>query len=515
MDVEYQVRIEDLLEHSKIRIGSDYYLFADEDELHDRIVGKAGDFKRIFTRPVKREIIKIGISRYNFYCLDKILKYAVSLIDENVNIDLISLKIFPVGGLYQSFTEYLKKLKEATSNLKIEFVLYDSELGEILEKISRYARENTCPEKELARFLGIISEEAFIGPQTIVFDPYHRCNSNCLHCWVHTPSIKHPQEFLDRRFDFEIFKKIIDDASDMMVDGIILQGDGEPLIYDKFRDMLRYARSKDLGILFFTNGILLKEEVASEVIDLEVNEIYCSFPAGTAPVYHKICPNQPEKTFHTISENMRRLMEIRREAGKTKPRLIVSHVIHNMNYHELIEMALNDVKIKPDAVRYYLIRLDEMNRFLQLKPQHIESIKKMVPEIADILYKNDIEFVDNFEFQLGNYDDKTGAWSKDFFLKHGCTIGWYFNLIPAKYDMSFCCHLRTVGYVDKKSYKDIWFSKEYKRWRRQAKYLSKNRNAKFLNSQVLYDEHCDHCDNHQTILNNIRKMKDLDLERYL
>ena len=176
---------------------------------------------------------------------------------------------------------------------------------------------------------------------------------------------------------------------------------------------------------------------------------------------------------------------------------------------------LNDCTIKPDSVRYYLIRLDVMNRFLQLRPEHVDSIKADVPKIADILHKKEIEFVDNFEFQLGNYDEKTGAWSKGFFLKHGCTVGWYFNLIPARYDMSFCCHLRTVGYVDKKSYKDVWFSKEYKRWRRQAKHLKGNVNAKFLNGQILYDEHCDHCDNHQTILRNIRQLKELDLYKYL
>jgi hypothetical protein len=173
-----------------------------------------------------------------------------------------------------------------------------------------------------------------------------------------------------------------------------------------------------------------------------------------------------------------------------------------------------DADIAPDAVRYYLIRLDVMNRFLQLKPEEVEAIKGMVPRIAEILKKNNIEFVDNFEFQLNNYDEKTGAWSKDFFLEHGCTIGWYFNLIPAKYDMSFCCHLRTVGFVDQKPFKEIWNSVEYWRWRRQAKYLKQNTNAKFLNGQFLYDEHCDHCDNHQTIIRTLKELSLYDLSKY-
>lgn len=517
MHIECQDKLENMVKRERLKIGTGYYLLADDSELHDRIAGtKNGDFERISKGLSGATPIKIGISRYNFYCLERILRYAALVKDRDITeLDSVKLAIFPASELYSKFVDYIKNLNKIALSLNVEFVLHDSELGEILENVSRYARENICPEKELVRFLGIISEEAFIGPQTIVFDPYHRCNSNCMHCWVHTPSINHPQEFLERHFDIEIFKGIIDDATDMMVDGIILQGDGEPLMYDKFREMLRYAKAKGLGILFFTNGILLNEDVAREIVKLEVNEIYCSFPAGTALTYHKVCSKQPEKTFDIITENLRRLMALRAEAKKSKPRLIISHVIHNMNYHELIEMALNDVAIRPDAVRYYLIRLDVMNRFLQLSAEEIKYIKDAVPKIADILHKNDIEFVDNFEFQLGNYDEKTGAWSKDFFLKNGCTIGWYFNLIPAKYDMSFCCHLRTVGHVDKKSYKDIWFSKEYKRWRRQAKYLKNNVNAKFLNGQVLYDEHCDHCDNHQTLLNNIRKMKELDLYKYL
>jgi len=515
VSVECPIKIEDIIVIEKFNIGADYYLFSHDHELHDRISGRKGDFDRVYKDLIKSRPIKIGVSRYNFYCLQETLEFAASLMNKNIQADSIRLNIFPVSKLYATFMDYLKKLKEMGRSLNIEFVLYDEQLCEILEKISRYAEDDICPEKELVRFLGIISEEVFIGPQTIVFDPYHRCNSNCLHCWVHTPSVKHPQEFLDRHFDFEIFKRVIDDASSMMVDGIILQGDGEPLMYDQFGNMLRYAKQKGLAILFFTNGILLDEKMAREIIALEVDEIYCSFPAGTASTYHKICSKQPEETFFTIKENLRRLMELRRKEGKGKPRLIISHVIHNMNYHELLDMALNDSAIRPDAVRYYLIRLDAMNRFLQLSPREIEAIKGMIPRIADILHKNEIEFVDNFEFQLGNYDKKTGAWSKDFFLRHGCTIGWYFNLIPAKYDMSFCCHLRTVGSVDKRSYKDIWFSREYKSWRRQAKYLKNNVTAKFLNGQVLYDEHCDHCDNHQTLLSNIRTLKDLDLDRYL
>lgn len=495
-------------------------MFGDFEELHDRISGRGGDFlanieriKELNLRG-KCPLIRIGISRYNFARLGEIAEFCMSLLGKDVDFSALKLKIFPVKDLPQSFLDYVEEIREKAAPEKITIFVYDNQLADILKTVGLHAKVNSGREKDLLRLLGIISEQVFIGPQTIVFDPFHRCNAKCQHCWVHTPSVKHPEEFLNRKFDFDIFKRVINDAAEMMTDGIILQGDGEPLMYEQFMPMLRYAREKGLGVLFFTNGILLNEEKAKEIIELGANEIYCSFPAGTAQTYSSVSAIQPPETFYQIRENLKKLMRLRRENGQDRPRLIVSHVIHTLNCHELTEMARMDADIAPDAVRFYLIRLDVMNRFLQLKPSDMEKIRSQLPEVERILKANNIEFVDNFGFQLSHYDEKTGAWSKDFFLKHGCTIGWYFNLIPAKYDMSFCCHLRTVGHVDKRPYKEVWNSVEYWRWRRQAKYLKDNKNAKFANGQVLYNEHCDHCDNHQTIITALKDLEKYDLLRY-
>jgi MoaA/NifB/PqqE/SkfB family radical SAM enzyme len=497
-----------------------FKFFGDFEELHNRIAGNQVNFKKSVDQIKKllaqgQEVkIILGLSRYNFARLNKLAEFSMSVLDKKTDLSSVTLKLFPVKDLPANFIDYVESIKKQIDSEKISISFEDEQLMEILNTVGLHAKVEPGREKDLLRLLGIICEQVFIGPQTIVFDPFHRCNTKCQHCWVHTPSVKHLEEFLNRKFDFELFKQIIDDASAMLTDGIILQGDGEPLMYEQFMPMLRYARSKQLGVLFFTNGILFDEEKAKEVIDLGVNEIYCSFPAGSPDTYAKISTIQPADTFFKVRNNLKKFMELRRAAGKNQPRLIVSHVIHTLNHHELVEMAKMDANIAPDAVRFYLIRLDVMNRYLQLKPQEMETIKKQVPEITRILKENNIELVDNFEFQLNHYDEKTGAWSKDFFLKHGCTIGWYFNLIPAKYDMSFCCHLRTVGYLDKKSFKDVWNSVEYWRWRRQAKYLKDNQAAKFANGQLLYDEHCDHCDNHQTIIRTLSELKKFDLFKY-
>ncbi|MBU1999078.1 MAG: radical SAM protein, partial [Candidatus Omnitrophica bacterium] len=331
----------------------------------------------------------------------------------------------------------------------------------------------------------------------------------------HNPLIHHPQEFLDRQFNYETFKSIIDDAADLLVDGIILQGDGEPLLYDKFFDMLRYARSKDIGVLFFTNGSLIGLEQAREIVDLGIREIYCSFPAGTAKTYSVVTSSNQDDIFYTIVRNLKRLVEIKKEKNKSQPRLVMTHVIHHLNFNELIDMAKTDAQIGTDAARFYLIRLDDNNKHLKLTESELKIIKKDLPVAASIFRKSNIDFVDNINFQLRHYDGVSGAWSKDIFLKEGCSIGWYFCLIPALYDVSMCCHLRTVGYLNKQSFKELWNSREYRRFRIKAKFLNDNRDFVFLNGVRLYDEHCEHCDNHQTLLTNLDNLRKLGLYQFI
>jgi len=499
--------------------GDTFYFFGDFDELDDRISKKKDNFmfkvsllKEKIQRLEKVRIV-LGISRYNFFKILSMAHYALKFFNQDIDLSWIKFNLFPMTKLMENFNNYIAEISSHLPRY-IKMEIYDKDLNDILMKVQELALKNVDNEPELARLLGIVCENAFVGPRVMVIDPHHRCNTNCTHCWVHTPGVKHGKEFLDTSFPMERFKKMIDDAADLKVETIILQGDGEPLLHPNSLEMLRYARNKGLDVRFFTNGILLNEKIAREVVKIGVKEIYCSFPAGSRETYKTINPIQKPETYDKVVENLKRIMEIKKEAGVNDPRVIVTHVIHTQNHHELVKMAKDDVYEKVDAARFYLIRLDVMNDFLKLKPGEADFIKEQIPQVESILKKGGVEFVDNIKFQLENYDVKDGSWCQDTFLKKGCTIGFFFNLVPAKGDVSFCCHLRTVGDLSKDSYKDIWTSNSYRKWRIQAKHMKENTNAVFLNGQVLYDDHCTHCDNHQTILESYTKLEKYGLMTY-
>jgi MoaA/NifB/PqqE/SkfB family radical SAM enzyme len=408
------------------------------------------------------------------------------------------MNMFPLKRLRRNFIEYLEEIKAVARRAgPIELVLVDQQLFELITTV--YTQAGSGNERQLLRLLGVICENAFIGPQIVVIDTYHRCNANCVHCWVHTPSIRHPQEFLDRKLDFDAFKKIADDLGELMVDLIIFQGDGEPLLHDRFFDMVSYARGKGLQVSFFTNGIALDAGMARNAVDAGISEIFCSLPAGSAETFGKINTKQKETVFPRILENLRYLSRLKKERGMEKPRLIMTHVIHTMNARELVPMAENDIAVGADVMRFYLVRLDDNIRFLKLTPDDLDAVRDALPRIKEMSRGKPIELLDTTEFQLGHFEQQSGSWSKDVFLEKGCTLGWNFCLIPASGELSFCCHLRTVGYLKEKTFKEIWNSPEYQRFRFQAKFLSEYKKEKFLNGTPLFDDYCQHCDTHQVI----------------
>lgn len=494
--------------------------FGHFDQLHERITGRKGSFrgavdtaKEAFSRKGNTPY-QIGVSRYNFFCLDQIAEFVLSLKGVN-DVRFPSFDIFPLERIIHNFIDYAGKIREKTKEFNLDFMLVDEQFVEIMQVVQFHAQRGKVSDKGLARLFGIIAEAAFVGPQTIVFDPFHRCNLKCRHCFVHNPLIHHQEEFLNRKFDYAMFQRIIDDAAELQTDGIILQGDGEPLLHDKFFPMIKYARSKNLGVSFFTNGSLIGKKEAQEIVDLGVQEIYCSLPAGTPKTYELVTANGTAGMFNATIDNLRNLIELRKEAGAARPRLIMTHVIHALNCHELLEMAKTDASIGTDASRFYLIRLDENNKALKLSPKQLAAIKNDLPACRLIFKERNIDFIDNIFFQLDHYDETTGAWSKEIFSREGCTVGWYFCLIPALYDVSMCCHLRTTGYLNRQSFKDLWNSREYRSYRIKAKYLGENRDFVFPNGVRIYDEHCEHCDNHQTLLSNLEELHKLGLYKYL
>ena len=97
-------------------------------------------------------------------------------------------------------------------------------------------------------------------PPRLEIEPTNYCNLNCHYC----PNQESSREKGYMKFD--LFQKIIDDASQIGVMGIDLYLVGESLLHPQIVEMISYIKSKDLRVNLVTNGMPLNIEKIKAIL---------------------------------------------------------------------------------------------------------------------------------------------------------------------------------------------------------------------------------------------------------
>ncbi len=111
-------------------------------------------------------------------------------------------------------------------------------------------------------------------PDGITVGLTSRCNSLCSYC----PKSK-GIGIDGKDMDFELFKKIIDEAANVLnLKQVCPVGFGEPLLYPKLFDAIKYIKEKNqkIRVVITTNAILLNEENVQKIIKSGLDQISLS-----------------------------------------------------------------------------------------------------------------------------------------------------------------------------------------------------------------------------------------------
>jgi len=147
-------------------------------------------------------------------------------------------------------------------------------------------------------------------PIRLWLDLTSHCNLRCVMC----PNKKLEKE--DKGYmDFELFKKIIDEASSFIFD-VNLNHRGESLLYPDLTKAIEYVKNHNLFARLHTNGTLLDEKLSLSIIELGLDRLSFSFDGYTKENYEKI---RIKGNFDKILENIVRFLEIKKTLKKKKP----------------------------------------------------------------------------------------------------------------------------------------------------------------------------------------------------
>jgi MoaA/NifB/PqqE/SkfB family radical SAM enzyme len=502
-------------------------LFSDCAEFHDQAVKERGSFERAVAaiEAARRNgsglRVRIPVNQYTFFNLPRIAAKALELLGSDADLDGVeAVHPRPLLDVEERLDAHVRELGARLRGTPVVLGSVDSRLRKLLSSMA--LRVRTIDERLLLRVLGLVCNTVFTGPMRLLIDPTPLCNLDCLYCRGHSALREElnrawKQALKNPYLDFDLFTRIVDDAVDIGVSSILVVGGGDPTVHPKFTEMVEYVGSKGLEFNVSTNGLLLNERIVSAMTQLPAASITVSMSAATAPTFVKLHPRKSEADFERLLDTLRMVSRVREASGRGTLRLKTLFVITQYNLHEIIPFVEMTRDLNFHEVWFQLVHIDPYCDFLQPTVEQKEQIERDLLRANEIAREGGIEINSYVNFQLEHLDEQ-GTWSRKFFEKHGCNVGWQFTYISYKGEVSFCCGLKVIDTITpERSLKDIWYSHAYNRFRVAAKKIRAPGNAelRFKNDKPLYDAFCDCCDNHNFNEEMINQVVDAGFGAYL
>ena len=174
-------------------------------------------------------------NKYNFFKIDRELKNKF-----DISCGITPFSIFPIQDIMPRWLRYIEEVNSKLKKFNKRISLENPELAKLLLILSKIKTENQKQKRDLLRALGAICEDVFIGPYLVVIELLQDCNTNCLHCWVHSERGKKRQDsnFFKGKMNIEMFRHIAKKAMAAGVERISLLANGEPLMHPEITQII-------------------------------------------------------------------------------------------------------------------------------------------------------------------------------------------------------------------------------------------------------------------------------------
>ena len=174
-------------------------------------------------------------------------------------------------------------------------------------------------------------------PPSIEIEPTNNCNLNCEFCLVGTQGKKkdtsHHNINRGRGFmDFDLYKDLLKQAVELGSIRVLLHFQGESLLHPRFVEMVEEAKKFHLYCSFFTNGMLLNETLANNLVKAGLDMVRFSVDGASDSVYQQ---NRPGGSFPKVYDNMHTMSKA---AQGSRTKVVWQFIAMKNNEHE-IEVA--------------------------------------------------------------------------------------------------------------------------------------------------------------------------------
>jgi MoaA/NifB/PqqE/SkfB family radical SAM enzyme len=163
-------------------------------------------------------------------------------------------------------------------------------------------------------------------PEIVQIESTNICNANCVFC---------PRDEMHRRqgvMSLDLYRKIVDECAELGITHVRVHNYGEPFMDRRLTEKVRYAKQKGIPeVGMISNGSLITEDVARGIIEAGLDAINISVDASGREVFES---TRLGLNYDKVIANVERLVRIRSELERRRPKLILSFVRQNNSADE-------------------------------------------------------------------------------------------------------------------------------------------------------------------------------------
>jgi len=269
-----------------------------------------------------------------------------------------------------------------------------------------------------------------LSPSFISIETTNYCNLNCPEC----PVGQREAGKLERlRFDIELYKKTIDELKPTL-QHVILYFQGEPLLNKQLPEFIQYAHNARIYTSTSTNGQLLYENTAKEIVMSGLDKLIVSVDGSTQETYETY---RVGGSLEKALDGIRHVVRWKNELNSVTPLIELQFLVLKTNEHQMGDMKRLAKSIKVDRLTFKTAQLynyENGNKLLTTKNKYAR-------------YK---------QMSSGKYRMKGNQPNR-------CWRLWNGAVVNAKGDVLPCCFDKesefSFGNINEKSFSENWHTK--------------------------------------------------------
>ena len=320
-------------------------------------------------------------------------------------------------------------------------------------------------------------------PESVTIEVDYSCMFRCKMCQMWTKDFKTSRIGNNKILSNCAIEGIIAELCSIGVKSIYFCG-GEPFLRKDFLDIAKYCKSKGLYCSTISNGYLINEDLAKQIVTSRIDSIGISIDSADRELHDEI--RGMKGAFDHATEGIRLIKQKQKEYNTNLPEVFINSTISSKNFFvlpEIVDMA------KSLAVRRinfnYLSIIDHSTVELtnQTMGEKIVGSHTFSDVSPDYLLQK--EHIDQLEFVIEDIKKRGGSeiecaldpallsGNKDLLLKgtfpvSRCNLPWRSAMITPVGDVVPCAMFTNykMGNLGETTFREIWNNKRARNIRR-------------------------------------------------